>query len=60
MNKNRRIFIIATVIFVLIVIIFTIDMGRRTTAPWNKKKQVMRAFDGDTPPADSTANDTIR
>jgi hypothetical protein len=34
-----------------------IDMARRTTAPWNKKKQIIRAFDV-TSEADSIGLDT--
>ena len=45
-NKNKKIFIISFLVFLVAVIIVTIDMARRTTAPWNKKKEVMRAFDG--------------
>jgi uncharacterized membrane protein YvbJ len=44
MNKNRRILFIAALIFTLIVIFVAIDMGRRTTAPWNKKRQLERAL----------------
>lgn len=45
-QRNRRIFIISFLVFLAVVIGFTIDMANRTTAPWNKKKQVLRAFDG--------------
>ncbi|WP_138992390.1 hypothetical protein [Larkinella sp. C7] len=44
MNKNRRILFIAALIFTLIVIFVAVDMGRRTTAPWNKKRQLERAL----------------
>jgi uncharacterized membrane protein YvbJ len=44
MNRNRRILFIAALIFTLIVIFVAIDMGRRTTAPWNKKRQLERAL----------------
>ncbi|KAA9349153.1 hypothetical protein [Larkinella humicola] len=44
MNKNRRILFIAALIFTLIVIFIAVDMGRRTTAPWNKKRQLERAL----------------
>ncbi|MGM9508888.1 hypothetical protein ACS5NO_14220 [Larkinella sp. GY13] len=44
MNKNRRILFIAALIFTLIVVFVAIDMGRRTTAPWNKKRQLERAL----------------
>jgi hypothetical protein len=45
-QRNRRIFIIAFFVFLAVVVAITIDMARQTTAPWNKKKEVMRAFDG--------------
>ncbi|WP_338869320.1 hypothetical protein WBJ53_19820 [Spirosoma sp. SC4-14] len=44
MNRNRRLFIIVFIVFTAIVILFTIDMARRTTAPWNKKREVERAL----------------
>ncbi|QHV97927.1 MULTISPECIES: hypothetical protein [Spirosoma] len=55
MNRNRRIFIIVFIAFTAIVALFAIDMARRTTAPWNKRREVERAF-----PAgkDGTAIDT--
>jgi hypothetical protein len=59
MNRNRKIFIIASIIFVSIVALIAIDMARRTTAPWNKKKQIVRAFDV-TSESDSIAIDTTR
>jgi len=59
MNRNRKIFIIASIIFVSIVALIAVDMARRTTAPWNKKKQIVRAFDV-TSESDSIAIDTTR
>ncbi len=44
MNKNRKIFITVFITFTLVVALFAIDMARRTTAPWNRKKQLERAF----------------
>jgi hypothetical protein len=55
MNRNRRIFIIVFVVFTTIVALFAIDMASRTTAPWNKRKQLERALPGAT---DGTAVDT--
>lgn len=46
-QRNKRIFFGIFFVFVLVIIALTIDMARRTTAPWNKKKQVIRAWDGD-------------
>ncbi len=57
MNRNRKIFIFASIIFVAIVAFIAIDMARRTTAPWNKKKQIVRAFDVSSD-SDSIAIDT--
>lgn len=45
MNRNRKIFIIVTIVFVAVIALIAVDMARRTTAPWNKKKQIVRAFD---------------
>jgi regulatory protein YycI of two-component signal transduction system YycFG len=58
MNKNRKIFIVVFIIFTLVIALFAIDMARRTTAPWNRKKQLERAFIV-SEPTDSVAIDTI-
>ena len=42
MNRNRRIFIVVFVVFTTLVALLAIDMASRTTAPWNKKKQLDR------------------
>ncbi|RRB00796.1 hypothetical protein [Larkinella rosea] len=55
MNKNRRILFTAALIFTLIVVLVAVDMGRRTTAPWNKKRQLERALPTE---PDGTAIDT--
>jgi hypothetical protein len=47
MNRNRRIFIIIFIAFTLLVVMLTVDMASRTTAPWNRKKQATRALPGD-------------
>jgi Tfp pilus assembly protein PilX len=57
MNRNRKIFIIVSIVFTLVVALFAIDMARRTTAPWNRKKQVERAFSV-SEPTDSVRIDT--
>jgi hypothetical protein len=57
MNRNRKIFVIVSIVFVAIVVLIAADMARRTTAPWNKKKQIVRAFDLSSDP-DSIAVDT--
>ncbi|MDB5241116.1 MAG: hypothetical protein JWP57_1741 [Spirosoma sp.] len=56
MNRNRRIFIIVFIAFTTLMALLTIDMASRTTAPWNKRREVERAF-----PAgkDGTAIDTL-
>jgi hypothetical protein len=46
MNRNRRIFIVVFILFTTIVALLAIDMGRRTTAPWNKRREAERAFEG--------------
>ncbi len=58
MNKNRKIFIVVFITFTLVVALFAIDMARRTTAPWNRKKQLERAFTV-SESSDSLAIDTI-
>lgn len=52
-NRNRKIFIAVFIIFTSIVVLVAVDMARRTTAPWNKKKQIMRAIPVE--PSDSIA-----
>jgi hypothetical protein len=56
MNRNRRIFIIVFVVFTTVVALFAIDMASRTTAPWNKRKQIERALPTE---VDGTAVDTV-
>ncbi len=56
MNRNRRIFVIVFIVFTALVILITIDMGRRTTAPWNKRRQLERALPME---SDHTAADTL-
>ncbi|PRY37594.1 hypothetical protein CLV58_11063 [Spirosoma oryzae] len=46
MNRNRRIFIVVFIVFTTVVALLAIDMGRRTTAPWNRRREAERAFDG--------------
>ena len=59
MNRNRRIFIVVFVFFTAIVALLAIDMASRTTAPWNKKKQAVRAFRPDGTAVDSVSTDTL-
>ncbi|QJW89296.1 hypothetical protein HNV11_07805 [Spirosoma taeanense] len=56
MNRNRRIFIVVFIAFTAIVALLAIDMGRRTTAPWNKRREVERALPTE---VDGTATDTL-
>ena len=58
-NRNQRILKIVFVVFTLLVAIFAYDMARRTTAPWKKKKQLVRALPVTDEP-DSVVIDTIR
>lgn len=59
MKRNRRVFIIVFLTFLFVVILITVDMARRTTAPWNRRKQAERAFPGETQSrVDGTAIDT--
>ncbi|GAB3567786.1 hypothetical protein GCM10027578_19280 [Spirosoma luteolum] len=59
MNRNRRIFIVVFIVFTTIVALLAIDMGRRTTAPWNKRREAERAFQRNTAKTDGTAVDTL-
>ncbi|GAB3710702.1 hypothetical protein GCM10027592_47640 [Spirosoma flavus] len=56
MNRNRRIFIIVFIVFTTIVALLAIDMASRTTAPWNKRREVERALPM---PKDGTSVDTV-
>lgn len=56
-NRNRRIFIAVLLVFTLIIALLAIDMGRRTTAPWNKRRQLERAVPPTMQP-DGTSIDT--
>jgi len=44
MTRQKKIFFLIALLFTLAVALFAIDMARRTTAPWNKKKQVDRVL----------------
>ncbi len=44
MNRQKKIFLLVALLFTLVVVFFAIDMARRTTAPWNKKKQIDRVL----------------
>ncbi|MGA0558225.1 hypothetical protein ACO2Q8_16315 [Larkinella sp. VNQ87] len=55
MNRNRRILFVVALVFTLIVALLAVDMARRTTAPWNKKRQLERALPTE---PDGTAIDT--
>lgn len=57
MNRNRRIFIVVFIAFTAIVALLAIDMGRRTTAPWNKRREVERALPGAQHPTDTLFSD---
>lgn len=38
LNKNRKIFIIVFIVFLLTILFIVVDMANRTTAPWNRNK----------------------
>lgn len=58
-NKSRRIFIIVTVLFIALFAYISYDMSSRTTAPWNKPKQLNRALPGALPDSDSLKLDSL-
>jgi len=43
-NKNRRVFIVVFIVFILIVAMLALDMASRTTGPWNRPKQLNRVL----------------
>ena len=58
-NKNRRIFIVVFILFVALFAYISYDMSSRTTAPWNKPKQLNRALPGALPDSDSLKLDSL-
>lgn len=58
-NRNRTIFIVVFIAFVALFAYISYDMSSRTTAPWNKPKQLKRAMPGATPDADSLKLDSL-
>ena len=58
-NKNRKIFIIVFISFVALFAYISYDMSSRTTAPWNKPKQLNRALPGALPDSDSLKLDSL-
>lgn len=58
-NRNKKIFIIVFIAFVALFAYISYDMSSRTTAPWNKPKQLKRALPGATPDADSLKLDSL-
>ncbi|MEO6686698.1 MULTISPECIES: hypothetical protein [Dyadobacter] len=58
-NRNRRIFITVFILFVALFIYISYDMSSRTTAPWNKPKQLQRALPGELPEKDTLGIDSL-
>ncbi|KAA6439984.1 hypothetical protein FEM33_09790 [Dyadobacter flavalbus] len=58
-NRNRNIFVIVFILFVALFAYISYDMSSRTTAPWNRPKQLNRALPGATPDADSLLLDSL-
>lgn len=58
-NRNRKIFIIVFIAFVSLFLYISYDMSSRTTAPWNKPKQLKRAMPGALPDSDSLKLDSL-
>jgi hypothetical protein len=59
LNRNRKIFIIVFLAFVSLFAYISYDMSSRTTAPWNKPKQLNRALPGALPDSDSLKLDSL-
>ncbi|HEV7382095.1 MAG TPA: hypothetical protein VGN64_20000 [Dyadobacter sp.] len=58
-NKSRKIFIAVLIAFVSLFLYISYDMSSRTTAPWNKPKQLKRAMPGALPDSDSLKLDSL-
>ena len=58
-NKNRKIFIVVLISFVALFAYISYDMSSRTTAPWNRPKQLNRALPGALPDSDSLKLDSL-
>ena len=58
-NKNQKIFILAFLAFVGIFVAISVDMASKTTAPWNKPKQLKRAIQDDISIKDSLLIDSL-
>ncbi|GGB90946.1 hypothetical protein [Dyadobacter sediminis] len=58
-NRNRNIFVIVFILFVALFAYISYDMSSRTTAPWNRPKQLNRALPGATPDSDSLLLDSL-
>jgi len=60
-NRNRRIFIVVFILFVALFMYISYDMASRTTAPWNKPKQLERALPGEAalPESDTLGLDSL-
>jgi hypothetical protein len=58
-NRNRKIFIGVFIVFTLGIALLAIDMASRTTAPWNKPRQLNRALPGALPLRDTLLMDSL-
>lgn len=58
-NRNKTIFVTVFIAFVALFAYISYDMSSRTTAPWNRPKQLKRALPGATPDADSLKLDSL-
>lgn len=58
-NRNNTIFVTVFIAFVALFAYISYDMSSRTTAPWNRPKQLKRALPGATPDADSLKLDSL-
>ncbi|MFT5885144.1 MAG: hypothetical protein ACI9IP_001604 [Arcticibacterium sp.] len=43
--KKKNLFKIVFLAFIALVLLLLADMARKTTAPWNKKKQIERVVE---------------
>jgi hypothetical protein len=43
-SKKKTIFFIIAILFTLLMILLAYDMGSKTTAPWERKKELLEKY----------------
>ncbi|MEQ8360656.1 MAG: hypothetical protein RH860_14290 [Cytophagales bacterium] len=44
MNIKKKVFIIVSVLFIAMMVYFAYDLMSRTTAPWEKKEEIIKKY----------------